>query len=215
MSAKSIQLCPTLCDPMDCSPPGPSVHRILQARILEWVAISFSRWSSWPRDGTWVSCIAGRLFTIWATREAQWREKKGEGKLKCVNTYTIAEKKTWIAEIVRTSTVLILQLIFMACFPTIYPMFSWFSISISAGLDFLPEEVNQTLIPVGAEPFVVQLLSSYCSFPLTSATGSGGGSPVIPLSPIHIPSPPPCVPCCHWVLWKQILRWEFGVQGAC
>ena len=60
------QLCPTLCDPMDCSPPGSSVHGILQARILEWVAISFSRGSSWLRDWTQVSCIAGRFFTIWA-----------------------------------------------------------------------------------------------------------------------------------------------------
>ena len=57
------QLWPTLCDPMDCSPPGSSVHGILHARILEWVAISFSRWSSQPRDRTWVSCTAGR-FTI-------------------------------------------------------------------------------------------------------------------------------------------------------
>ena len=55
---------------MDCSLPGSSVHEILQARILEWVAIPFSRGSSWPRDWTWVSCIAGRCFTIWATREA-------------------------------------------------------------------------------------------------------------------------------------------------
>ena len=46
-------VCPTLCDPMDCSPPGPSVHGILQARILEWVAISFFRESSQPRDRTW------------------------------------------------------------------------------------------------------------------------------------------------------------------
>jgi len=46
----SIQSCPTLCDPTDCSPPGSSVHGILQARILEWVAISFSRASSRPRD---------------------------------------------------------------------------------------------------------------------------------------------------------------------
>ena len=60
-----------LCDPMDCSPPGSPVHGILQARILEWVTIPFSRGSSWPRDQTWVSCIAGRFFTIWATREAQ------------------------------------------------------------------------------------------------------------------------------------------------
>ena len=49
--------CPTLCDPMDCSLPGSSVHGILQARILEWVAIPFSRRSSWPRDQTHVSCI--------------------------------------------------------------------------------------------------------------------------------------------------------------
>ena len=55
---------------MDCSPPGSSVHGILQARILEGFAIAFSRGSSWPRDQTWVSPIAGRFFTIGATREA-------------------------------------------------------------------------------------------------------------------------------------------------
>jgi len=64
------QSCLTLCDPMECSPPGSSVHGILQARILEWVAIPFSRKSSWPRDWTWVSCIAGRFFTVLATKEA-------------------------------------------------------------------------------------------------------------------------------------------------
>ena len=58
------QSCPTLCDPMDGSPPGPAVAGILQARILEWVAISFSRRSSQHRDRTWVSRIAGRRFTI-------------------------------------------------------------------------------------------------------------------------------------------------------
>ena len=57
------QSCPTLCYSMDCSPPGSSVHGILQARILEWVAITFSRGSSWPRDWTQASCIAGRFFT--------------------------------------------------------------------------------------------------------------------------------------------------------
>ena len=51
------QSCPTLCDPMDCNLPGSSVHGIFQARVLEWVAISFSRGSSRPRDWTWVSCI--------------------------------------------------------------------------------------------------------------------------------------------------------------
>ena len=58
------QLCPTLCDPVDSSPPGSSVHGILQARILEWVAISFSRGSSQPRDQTQVSRIAGRCFIL-------------------------------------------------------------------------------------------------------------------------------------------------------
>ena len=64
-----VQLCLTLWDPMDCSLPGSSVHGIFQARVLERVAISFSRGSSWPRDQTQVSYIAGRHFTIWATRE--------------------------------------------------------------------------------------------------------------------------------------------------
>ena len=63
------QLCPTLCDPMNYSLPGSSIHVTFQARVLEWVAISFSRRSSWPRDQTQVSHIVGRCFTIWATRE--------------------------------------------------------------------------------------------------------------------------------------------------
>ena len=57
-----IQLHPTLCDPMDCSLPGSSVHGIFQARILEWVAIPFSRGSSQPRDQTYVSCIGKQNF---------------------------------------------------------------------------------------------------------------------------------------------------------
>ena len=61
-----VNLCLTLCDPMDYSPPGSSVHGIFQARVLEWVAIPFSRGSFWP---TWVSCSVGRHLTVWATRE--------------------------------------------------------------------------------------------------------------------------------------------------
>ena len=57
------QSCLTLCNPRDCNLPGSSVHGILQARVLEWVAYPFSRGSSWPRDQTCVSCIAGRFFT--------------------------------------------------------------------------------------------------------------------------------------------------------
>ena len=64
------QSCPTLRDPVDCSPPGSSVYGIFQARILEWIAISFSGGCSWPRKWIQVSCIAGRFFTDWATREA-------------------------------------------------------------------------------------------------------------------------------------------------
>ena len=66
LHAKSLQPCPTLCKPMDWSPPGSSVHGIFQARILEWVAMPSSRESSQSRDQTvisWGSCIAGRFFT--------------------------------------------------------------------------------------------------------------------------------------------------------
>ena len=61
--------CLTLCDPMHWGPPGSSVHGILWARILEWVAIPFSRGSSQSRDWTQVSCTAGRFFTVWTTRD--------------------------------------------------------------------------------------------------------------------------------------------------
>ena len=66
VNVKVAQSCPTLCDPMDYT-----VHGILQARILEWVAFPFSRGSSQPRDRTQVSHIVGRFFTSWATEEAQ------------------------------------------------------------------------------------------------------------------------------------------------
>ena len=68
MKVLVTQLC--LCDPMDRSPPGSSVHGILQARILEWVVILFSRGFSKPRDQIRVSYIGGRFFTVWVTREA-------------------------------------------------------------------------------------------------------------------------------------------------
>ena len=61
------QSCMTLWDSMVFSPPGSSVHGIFQARLLEWVAIAFSRGSFQPRDHTHVSCIAGRFFTVWTT----------------------------------------------------------------------------------------------------------------------------------------------------
>ena len=64
-------MCLTLCNPVDCSLPGSSIHEMLQERILEWVAISFSWGSSQPRGQTQVSRIAGRCFILWATKEAQ------------------------------------------------------------------------------------------------------------------------------------------------
>ena len=70
IESEIAQLCPTLCDPVDCSLPGSSVNGIFQARVLEWVAIAFPRGSSPPRDRTQVSRIVGRRFTVWATREA-------------------------------------------------------------------------------------------------------------------------------------------------
>ena len=69
----------TLCDSMDCSLPGSSIHRILQARMLEWLAILFFKGFSWPRDQTLVSCLAGRSCTIWAGREA----------LECLNEHLV------------------------------------------------------------------------------------------------------------------------------
>ena len=84
------QSCPTLCDPVDCSRPGSSVHGILQARILKWVAISFSRGSSRPRGWTRVSCTAGRFFTYWATREAQTSPKFS------LNSSYYPSKNSWL-----------------------------------------------------------------------------------------------------------------------
>ena len=72
-SCESVtQSCLTVYKTMDCSPPDSSVREILQARILEWIAIPFSRGSSWPRDRTWISHIAGRFFTIWTINSVQF-----------------------------------------------------------------------------------------------------------------------------------------------
>ena len=70
------QSCLTLCDPVKCSLSGSSVHGILQARILKWIAIPFFRVYSWLGDQTWVSCIARRFVTVWATRETLIKIKR-------------------------------------------------------------------------------------------------------------------------------------------
>ena len=90
------QLCPVLCDPVDCSQPGSSVLGILQARILEWVAMPSSRRSSWPRDQTQVSHIAGRFLTIWATREAQNIPLRSRLLSRLLNEKIHMRKITWL-----------------------------------------------------------------------------------------------------------------------
>ena len=75
-----------LCNPMDSC-----IHGIFQARVLEWVAISFSREFSWPRDRTWVSCIAGRRFTIWATRKASILYTKHLSDIWFINIFSHSE----------------------------------------------------------------------------------------------------------------------------
>ena len=84
------QSCLTLCNPMNYSPAGFSFHETLQARILEWVAISFSRGSSQPRHWTLGSCIADRFFTIWATRKAPFSSVQS---LSCVQLFMTS----WVA----------------------------------------------------------------------------------------------------------------------
>ena len=74
--------CPTLCNLMDCSPPGPSVYGISQAKILEWVAISFSRGSSWPRGQTLVFCIGRWILYHWTTKEVLHTQYTG---INCLN----------------------------------------------------------------------------------------------------------------------------------
>ena len=95
------QSCLTLCDPKDCSPPGSSIHGIFQTRILEWVAISFSRGSSQPRDQTQVSHTAGRLFTIWTTREGNAGLEEAQAGIKIsrrnINNHRYADA-TLVAE---------------------------------------------------------------------------------------------------------------------
>ena len=98
----STKLCPTLCDPMDCSLPR-SVHGILQARILEWVAISFFRGTYWPRDQTQVFCTAGRCFTNpsaiglvckWMS-SSTWGQSRGEFRISWVTQRSMVWCNSW------------------------------------------------------------------------------------------------------------------------
>ena len=89
------QSCPNLCDRMDCSLPGSSLHGILQARVLERVDISFSRGSSQLRDQTGVSHIPGRRFNLWATREVELILKMNCVYKFCSKKFTYHLLSTW------------------------------------------------------------------------------------------------------------------------
>ena len=89
----AAQSCPTLCDPTDCSSPGSSVHGILQARILEWVAIPFSRGSSQPRDQTQASCIAGRFFIVWVQYRSHTPQGNSAQVPELMNPHTATREK--------------------------------------------------------------------------------------------------------------------------
>ena len=80
--------CSILCNPMDCRPPGSSVHGILQAGILEWITIPFSRESSQPRNQVQVSCLADRFFTFWVTREDLQRSQVSLAHSLCTSFQT-------------------------------------------------------------------------------------------------------------------------------
>ena len=82
------QSCLTLCNPMDRRPPGSSVHGILQARILEWVTIPFSRASSQPGNQIQVSCLADRFFTFWVAREDLQRSQMNLAHSLCTSFQT-------------------------------------------------------------------------------------------------------------------------------
>ena len=142
--SEGTQSCPTICDPMDCSLPCFSVHGIFQARVLEWVAISFSRGSSRPRDWTQISRIVCRWFTIYATREVWlgrvdpilelllYREYSW-GKKRKPSGWQALNPKSWDIYHTRrshriniflpiVSTALKHQLVFIVCFEIKFPI---------------------------------------------------------------------------------------------
>ena len=132
VSTLVAQSCLTLCDPMDCSPPGSCVNGILQVRILEWVAILFSRGSSQLRDWTQVSYIADRFFTIWATREALesgwWILNENVRKGRMTKGWNEGSKQSWeprrtVPALIEVPWLDLNQLHFRAASPPISP--SW------------------------------------------------------------------------------------------
>ena len=94
-ASKVTQSCPTLGNPIDCSLPVSSIHGIFQARVQEWVALSFFRGSSWPSDQTSVSRIADRRFTVWATMELTKEYRSSDKSENCRTGIMGHKEKFW------------------------------------------------------------------------------------------------------------------------
>ena len=181
------QLCLTLCDPVDCSPPGSSVHGILQARIVERVAISFSRGSSWPRDRTQVSRIAGRCFNLWATREAHTMVLIGpkRGKFNLKSKWLLGLRKELKVE--RREKYLISQLPVVLFYPfstkkpeqsfkNVYQPLSLMDLDEKILMN-LGEKVFSKILTIGSVTAAAKLLQS-CPTLCYPIDGSSTASPV-------------------------------------
>ena len=169
------QLCLTLCHPVDCSLPGSSVHGILQARILEWVVISFSRGSSRLRNPTWVSRIVGRRFNLWATREALW----------CSSVYLLLKRFLDRPQPWQTFANMYIQFQFSCSlvwlFVTPWTAAGQASLFITNSRSLLKLMSIESVMPsnrlILCHPFsCVQSFSASGSFPLSQLFASGGQS---------------------------------------
>ena len=161
---KVTQSCPTLCDTMDCSPPGSSIHGILQARILEWVAVSFSRGSSWPRNQTRVSCIAGRFFTAWAMREApkviyRTAKKKKKGLSRVNKMATTLARHLWITKCCHVDKIYIIKALIFTKVPSEF-CFNFYCIFYLTPV-FPPLYKKLLRVPVPMTSFDIFIFSLY------------------------------------------------------
>ena len=125
----AAQSSPILCQPMHSSPAGSFVHRILQARRLEWIAVSFSRGSSWPSDQIQVSCIVGRFFVIWTTREAWFQvpfpayERRVLGSCDC--SHPLSSLGNWFQELPQIPKYEDTQVPYIKGWRTVEPAYPW------------------------------------------------------------------------------------------
>ena len=122
-------LCLALCESMDCSPPGSSVHGIFQARILEWVAIPFSKGSSQPRGWIRVSSNASRFFTVWAPGKpliyVQWQHKRNNRRSAFIHLFNVQLTFSSIDNLSRILSLLQHSQILPVFFSLSYLIYHW------------------------------------------------------------------------------------------